>query len=269
MSTDVVRYEVIANVARITLNRPKSLNALNRELLEELAHVASRALVDTNVRAVVLTGEGRGFCAGGDVKAMAGGSFLGAAGNESPLEGALGGAAILHKAIATLYRLPKPVIAAINGPVAGAGLGVAMACDILWSAESASFSTAYTAIGLSPDGGTTHFLPRLVGPKMAAELFFTSRKFDAQEALRMGLVSRVLPDAELLPSAIALANTLAAGPTLAYASAKTLLRTSGQQPLESQMEDERLGIMRSTTTEDFMRGVMAFATGQKAEFAGK
>ncbi len=268
MSSDVIRYEVVANVARITLNRPKSLNALNRELLEGLAHAASKALVDNSVRAVLLTGEGRGFCAGGDVKAMAGGSFLGN-GGESPLEGALGGAAVLHKAITTLHRLPKPVIAAINGPAAGAGLGVAMACDILWAAQSASFSTAYSAIGLSPDGGTTHFLPRLVGAKVAAELFFTSRKFDAQEALRLGLVSRVFPDADLLPAAIELANSLAEGPTLAYASAKALLRTTGQQSLETQMEDERIGIMRSTTTEDFMRGVMAFATQQKPDFVGK
>jgi 2-(1,2-epoxy-1,2-dihydrophenyl)acetyl-CoA isomerase len=264
----VVQYEVSNGVARITLNRPKALNALTRGMLEGLAHAASRALLDDSVRAVLLTGNGRGFCAGADVKEMAAGTFVATPG-ESPLEGALSGAGILHKAIATLHRLPKPVVAAINGPTAGAGLGIAMACDVLWAAQSATFSTAYTAIGLSPDGGTTYALPRLVGAKVAAELFFTNRKFDADEALRLRFVSRVLPDVELLPAAIELANTLARGPTLAYASAKALLRMSGSQSLETQMEDERLGIMRSATTEDFMRGVTALASQQQPVFVGK
>lgn len=266
MSEDVVLYELVEGVGKITLNRPDSLNALSRETLRRLRDVAEGVAMDDSVRAVLLTGAGRAFCAGGDVKMMMSGM---AEPNETPQGAVLHGAADLHHAISAFYRMSKPVVCAINGAAAGAGLGLAMAADVLWAAESATFKLAYTAIGLSPDGGTTFALPRLVGIKLATELFLTNRKLNAREALSAGLVTRVLPDAQLLEEATQLAAQLAKGPTQAFAEVKALVAQSLRNGLETQLENERQGIARSVVTRDFLTGVMAFVEKRAPTFEGE
>ena len=261
-----VRYDIQGGVAFITLSRPERLNALDRPMMRALAAAAIDASTNPDVRAVLVTGDGRAFCAGGDVKAMATGGMFEE--GESPLVGGMNGAAELHRAVGELYRMPKPVIAAVNGPALGAGVGLALSADVVWASESSTFGLAYMGIGLSPDGGTTFFVPRIVGARRAAELFMTNRKLTSAEALTMGFCSRVLPDSELLPAATALANQLAQGPTRAYAELKTLLRNTLQNGFETQTEDERYGVPRSVQTDDFFEGIMAFAERRAPQFKG-
>ena len=265
-NTGTVRYEVASGVATITLDRPQALNALDPPLLAALREAASRAERDETARAVLITGAGRAFCAGGDVKEMRAWTAAGAAASAAAV---LDGAAVLHQAISTLYRLPKPVVCAVNGLVAGAGLGLALVADVAWAARSASFTLAYTALGLSPDGGTTFLLPRAVGPALAAELFLTNRTLDAEEAHRCGLVARVLDDAALAGEAQALAQRLAQGPTRAFAELRALLRSSGLHGLETQLELERLAIGRSAGSDDFVEGVAALAERRAPRFRGR
>jgi 2-(1,2-epoxy-1,2-dihydrophenyl)acetyl-CoA isomerase len=266
MSEEVVLYELVDGVGCVTLNRPDSLNALSRETLLRLREVAEAAAMDDAVRAVLITGAGRAFCAGGDVKMMMSGMTQA---GETPQGAVLSGAADLHHAISAFTRMPKPVVCAANGAAAGAGVGLALSADILWAAESATFKLAYTAIGLSPDGGTTFALPRRVGPKLATELFMTNRSLSAQEALSVGLVTRVLPDDELLTEARKLAGKLAQGPTRSFAEVKALVSQSLRNGLETQLENERQGIARSVVTRDFMEGVMSFVEKRPPQFEGE
>lgn len=262
MAEETVRYSKQGGIARITLDRPAALNALDLPTLTRLSDVATEASRDDSVRVVLLTGAGRGFCAGGDVKAMT----RGTSGDRSPLQLALDGTGALHQAISALYRMPKPVVAAVNGPAAGAGVGLALACDIVWAAQSAHFTASYTGIGLSPDGGTTYFLPRVVGPKLAAELLLTNRRVSSEEALRIGLVSRVLPDEELMPEVEALLAQLEKSARLANARVKRLLRSSPHQGLENQLEDERQGIADSFAGPELAEGLMAFLQQRTPDF---
>lgn len=259
--------EVEGGVATLTLNRPKALNALSPELMQELFLAAARLGSDPAVRAVLIRGEGRGFCAGGDVKSMMSGMMGG--GEGPPAVMAKRGAGLLHSIIAELRRMPKPVICAVHGPCAGAGVGLALAGDIIWAAESARFRLAYTGIGLCPDGGTTYALPRAVGEKMALELFLTNRELDAKEALRLGLVSQVFPDEELGLRSAELAGRLSRGPTKAYAAAKALVRDSLREGLETQMESETQAVAAMMTTADFLEGVSAFVQKRDPEFKGE
>ena len=261
-----ISYDVAEGVARLTFNRPEAFNALSMETLVLLGEHVDQIINDRRVRALLITGAGRAFCAGGDVKQML--ADRDAAGGRYPPHVAMRGAAGLHTAIAGLARMPKPVICAVNGVAAGAGVGLALAGDIVWAAESATFSLAYTGIGLSPDGGTTHALPRAVGPMMATELLLTNRRVDAQEALRIGLVSRVCADQELITESEKLAAQLAQGPTRAYAEAKALVRQSLRNGLETQMELERQGIGRSAMSDDFAEGIAAFVDKRKPVFQG-
>ncbi|MBK8481813.1 MAG: enoyl-CoA hydratase/isomerase family protein [Proteobacteria bacterium] len=260
-----VRYEVSAGVATITLDRPRALNALDPPTLAALREAASRAALDDAARAVLLTGAGRAFCAGGDVKQM---RVWTAAGRAASTAAVLAEASVLHQAIATLYRLPKPLICAVNGLTAGAGVGLALVADVVWAARSATFTLAYTTLGLSPDGGSTFLLPRAVGAALAAELLLTNRTLDAGEAQRCGLVSRVLDDQVLAQEAVALAQRLAQGPTRAYAELRALLHGSGLHGFETQLELERLAIGRSAGTEDFVEGVAALSERREPRFGG-
>jgi 2-(1,2-epoxy-1,2-dihydrophenyl)acetyl-CoA isomerase len=260
-----IECAIADGVATITLNRPDALNALGEVEMAELADVVRRVAVDTSVRAVLLTGAGRAFCAGGDVKRMLSGWGDQPGSREA---GALTGAGALHEAVSGLRRMPKPVLCAVNGVAAGAGVGIALAGDIVWAAESATLTLAYTAIGLSPDGGTTFFLPRAVGPTRAMEYFLTNRKLSAAEALQVGMLSRVFPDDELLPEARALVQRLAQGPTRAYAEVKSLVSASLRNGLETQLENERQGIVRSVSTDDFAEGVAAFVAKRSPRFQG-
>jgi 2-(1,2-epoxy-1,2-dihydrophenyl)acetyl-CoA isomerase len=263
MSYETILLDIDQNVATITLNRPEALNGLTIQMTEELAHALIRCRADSNVRAVVVKGAGRGFCAGGDVKAFA--ESL----RTDPLTPMRTLAMHLHASAAEMRRMEKPVIAQVHGVAAGAGMSLALACDLTIAAQSARFITAYGKVGLSPDGSLTYSLPRLVGPKKALELFYTGEAIDAGEALRLGMVNRVLPDAELEKETQALARQLAQGPTLALARAKDLVYRSLSESLETQLENERGLLGLSTLSEDFREGVQAFVEKREPKFKGR
>jgi 2-(1,2-epoxy-1,2-dihydrophenyl)acetyl-CoA isomerase len=244
-----------AGVATITLNRPDAFNALDLALGRELFEAALAVDEDPAVRCVVLTGAGRAFCAGGDVKAFADNlSRIGVLIKELTT--------YLHGAISRLARSDKPVLTAVNGVAAGGGFSLALSADLVVAAESARFTMAYSKIAATPDGSSSYFLPRLVGLRRAMELYFTNRVLTAREALDWGLVTRVVPDAEL-PSAVdTLSHELAQGPSKAFGSAKRLLHQSTWESLETQMELEAQSIAAMGHTEDFRAGVTAFANKQ-------
>lgn len=257
----VVRYEKSGGVARIALDRPKSLNAVNFQLAEELYSVLVEADHDDAVRAAILTGAGKAFCGGGDLPAFRenlphADRFL------KRLTSAF------HLCIQQIVRMRKPVVAAVNGAAAGGGLGLALAPDLAVAAESAKFAMAYTAIGATPDGGTTYFLQRAIGLRRAAEMTLLNRALTAREALAWGLVNEVVPDDELEDRARAVAERLAAGPTAAFAASKRLLWQGFARPLDEQMEEESRAMAASGATADFAEGVVAFLEKRKANFRG-
>lgn len=246
-------------LATISLNRPESFNAMNVSLLTEL-EAALRKCEDHAVRVVVVRGEGGAFCSGGDVKGFANYLNTGAVPLEMP--------ETLHRVIAMIRNLKKPVIAAVHGPCAGAGVSLALACDLTVASDNAIFTMAYNAIGLSADGGSTYFLPRLVGLKKALELCFFSERITADMAFRLGMVNRVVPHAELETTVQALAEKLAVGPTLAFAKTKELLNSSAHHDLVTQLDQETLGIALITQTKDFKEGVTAFVEKRAPHFVG-
>jgi 2-(1,2-epoxy-1,2-dihydrophenyl)acetyl-CoA isomerase len=242
-------------VATLTLNRPDAFNALDLALGRDLFHAVLEVDDDPNVRAIVVTGAGKAFCAGGDVKGFADNlDRIGALIKELTT--------YLHGAVSRLCRSDKPVIMAINGVAAGGGMSLALAGDLVLAAESARFTMAYSKIGATPDGSSTYYLPRLIGVRRAMELYFTNRVLTAREAYDWGLVSRVVPDAELGAAVQALARELAQGPTKAFGGAKRLFHQSTWESLETQMELEAQAIAASGRTEDFRAGVTAFANKQ-------
>lgn len=254
-------FEVKDRVATITINRPDRYNALTIRMVEKLLELVSACDEDRRIRAVVLTGAGQAFCAGGDVR-----EFVEHIEALSPYLKRL--LAFFHGAVSGMNRMSKPVIAAVNGVAAGAGMSLAMACDLVVAAESARFTMAYSKIGATPDGSSTYFLPRLVGLRRALELTYTNRVLTAKEAEAWGLVNRVVPDAEFPAAVNALAAELAAGPTLALGRAKQLLLMSGHESLETQMENETQLIALSSKTADFREGIKAFVEKRKPIFSG-
>lgn len=262
MSYQAIAFEMHEHVARITLNRPQAANSINLELARELRQAADRCEADSRVRAVILTGAGtKMFSAGGDLKTFAAlGDDIGAVVREITLH--------LHAAVSRLTRMRAPVIAAVNGAAAGAGMSLALAADLVLAAESATFSMAYTAAGLSPDGSASYFLPRLVGLRRAQELMLTNRRLSAAEAAVWGLVTRVVPDAALMPQAEALARALANGPTHAFGAVKQLLVEGAVAALETQLELEARTIAAIAQTQDAREGVRAFAEKRAPKFVG-
>jgi 2-(1,2-epoxy-1,2-dihydrophenyl)acetyl-CoA isomerase len=254
--------ETREHVATITLNRPDAYNALDLALGRELFHAVLEVDEDPAVRCVVITGAGKAFCAGGNVKDFA---------DNLPRIGILVKelTTYLHGAVSRLARSAKPVVMAVNGVAAGGGLSFALAGDVVVAAESARFTMAYSKIAATPDGSSSYFLPRLIGLRRALELYLTNRVLSAREALDWGLVTRVVPDAELRAAVDALARELAAGPTLAIGGAKRLFHQSTWESLETQMELEAQAIAASGHTEDFQRGVTAFASKQTPTFQGR
>ena len=250
------------HVATITLNRPDAYNALDLELGRELFHASLEVDEDPDVRCVVITGAGKAFCAGGDVKGFV---------DNLPRIGILVKelTTYLHGAVSRLTRSPKPVIMAVNGVAAGGGLSFALSGDLVVAAESARFTMAYSKIAATPDGSSSYFLPRLVGLRRALELYLTNRVLSAREALEWGLVTRVVPDAELGTAVTTLARELANGPSKAYGGAKRLFHQSTWESLETQMELEAQAIAASGHTEDFRSGVTAFARKQTPTFRGR
>ena len=247
-------------VLTLTLNRPERLNALTGELLDSLAGTLRAAASDDSVRAVVLTGAGRAFCSGQDLKA--------AAENGTGIDVRRELAEHYTPAIRAIRDIPKPVIAAVNGAAAGAGFSLSLVADLRIAAESASFTMAFVRIGLIPDAGSTYFLPRLIGPARAAELMMLGDTIDAQRAQEIGLVNRVVADAELLAAAQALAVRLADGPRSIAFIKEALALTSGND-LEEQLAIEERLQEQAVGTEDFFEGVGAFLEKRRPVFRGR
>ncbi len=259
MSYKTVLLETKNKVATITLNRPDFLNALDLELSKELLDVVLNCSEDKNIRVVVITGAGKAFSAGGDVKAF----------KENLPNIAVylkHQTTYLHKAISNICRMPKPVIAAVNGVAAGGGFSLALACDLTIASERARFVTAYTHIGLTPDLSCTYFLPRLVGNKKGLEMLYTNASITAQEALELGIINRVVPESKLQNEIENFTKELTERPGFALANIKKLFRLSWSADLEAQMENETELIGQAGLTEDFTEGIAAFLEKRKPKF---
>jgi len=263
MSSDfsTLRLERDGGVARLTLARPEAANALDLTMGRELMQAAIEIDEDPGVRAVLLTAEGKMFCAGGDLGAMQ------AAGDSAPAY-IKELASYLHLAISRFARMRAPIVAAVNGTAAGAGFSLMCATDLAIAADHAKLTMAYTGAGLSPDGSSSYFLPRIIGQRRSFELMLTNRVLTAAEALDWGLVSQVVPAEELMATAEQLVARLASGPTHAYGVVKRLLASSAHESLETQMEHETRGIADCARTADGREGIAAFLAKRKPSFTG-
>jgi 2-(1,2-epoxy-1,2-dihydrophenyl)acetyl-CoA isomerase len=262
---ETLRFEVDGEIGIMTLNRPDSLNAMSPQMIGELT-VAFAWLADrAALRALIVTGEGKAFSSGGDVtwfrKGVESEDF------DLPSD-VRRGAEVLHQAIVDMHRIPFPVIAAVNGPAAGAGFSLALACDIRIASENAFFACAYGRIGASPDGGMTYFLPRVVGPSRALELLLNDPNLTAEAALSENLVSEVVPADQLMERARQKAEKLAAKAPHYVKMAKLLCGVSLENSLTEHLQLERHGIADSMATEDLRSGVTAFFAGEEPEFSG-
>jgi len=255
-------FTVDKQIARITIMRGDVFNSLNLEAMQELMHIANHCGSDADIRVAILTGEGsRAFCAGGDVAAFE------KSDNVSILLKEM--TTCLHTAVSRFARMNAPLIARVNGVAAGAGLSLMAASDMAISTDQSRFTSAYTAIGLTPDGSSSYFLPRIIGARRTMELYMTNRTLNADEALDWGLVNQVVPADALDETVDKLAKQLAQGPTLAYGGIKKLVQMSFNDTLESQMERETRSIVRMGSTPDGIEGVKAFIEKRKPEFKGK
>lgn len=255
-----VRLAIEHAVAVVTLDRPQVLNAIDAHMARSLAAAIARIAQDGAVRAVLLRGEGRAFCAGGDVARFVEGDP--AAAIEAIIDP-------LHAALRALDALKLPTLAAVQGPAAGAGFSLALACDLCIAAEDAVFTLAFARIGISPDSSSTYRLPRIVGTRKALELAMLAEPVRAPEALALGLVNRVVPAADLAREATALARRLAQGPTAAYARIKHLVGRSLGNDLSAQLDLEREAFLAGTRTADFKEGAEAFLAKRPAQFEGR
>lgn len=257
--------EIRNGVAVLTLNRPQARNALSRSLSAALAEVIARFSKDPKVRSILITGAGAAFCAGADVKGMDHASTS----SEATFQERVDDLRVKQRMVwGALIAVRKPTIAAIPGPAAGAGLALALACDIRIAAQSAILTTAYARVGLSGDCGIAWLLTRLVGFSRARELMFLSERIDAQRAEAIGLVNRVVPDADLHESGFALAATLAAGPTLTFWRIKDNLDYAATAGFVESMDYEAENLIRTESSLDHKEGVRAFADKRKPAFQG-
>lgn len=250
-------------VAVITLSDPATLNAAGLDLMAELAAATDAAIADPAVRAIVITGEGRGFCSGANLSGGSTGRATDA--TEGPNPALLN---VYNPFVARLRRSPKPLVAAVNGVAAGVGVSLALACDLVVAAESAYFLLAFRRIGLVPDGGATWLLPRLVGKARAMELMLLGEKLPAATALEWGLINRCVPDAEVLPKAMELARALASGPK-SLGLTRNLVWDSLDAQWHDQLEAEAYAQGDAGRTQDAREGIMAFAQKRPAAFTGK
>ena len=262
MNFETILFDIKNNVAKIALNRPDANNSIDLQLSKDLMYVAMHCTENPDVRAVIITGVGNTFCPGGDVKSFAN------AGKDLPylLRDIT---THLHAAVSRLARLDAPLIVAVNGTAAGAGMALACSGDIVLASESARFTAAYTRIGLSPDGGLSYYLPRIVGLKQAIELTLTNRLLTAKEALELGIVTKIVPDKELMEQAEAIAVQLASGATKALGTAKRLLHRSWTETLETQLENESQALSAMAHTLDAQEAIKAFVEKRAPKLQGK
>ena len=264
MAYEQITTDRDGDVLRITLNRPDRLNALTHVMSDELIDAFSSARDDDGVRAVLLTGAGRGFCAGQDLTEF-GDAYRD--GGRPDIERHL--EETYHRLIPVIVELPKPVVCAVNGVAAGAGASLAIACDVRIASEAARFSQAFVKIGLVPDSGGTWLLPRVVGYAKALELSISGDMVDAATALQIGLVSRVVPADALAKEAADYAARLAALPTVAIGEAKALLRDALSSDLGTALRREAEAQARMGKTEDHIEGVTAFSEKREPRFRGR
>ncbi|HVC64958.1 MAG TPA: enoyl-CoA hydratase [Candidatus Dormibacteraeota bacterium] len=264
MGTDLLE-QVKDGVAVLTLNRPDRLNAMSRPMLDALLEALPRLAEDPAVGVLVLTGAGRGFCAGGDVKAMAEGNELGGQTMEERAQA-------LRSRMETsrwLHEMPKPTIAMMRGPAAGAGLSLAMACDLRIASDTVKLGTAFARVGYSGDFGGSYYLTQLVGTAKARELYFTADLLDAQQALGLGLVNRVVADARLEEETMALASRLARGPRVAYRYMKRNMNAAETASLKDMLDLEAWNHTRTGMTEDHREAARAFVEKREPQFKGR
>jgi len=262
VSYETIIWEQAGAVGRLTLNRPHTLNAWTAQFGAELKQAVEREAAQDSVRAVLVTGAGRGFSSGADLKA----GFDPAEDGMPDIKKELH--EIYHPAIAGVRRLPKPVVAAVNGPAVGIGCSLALACDLLLAAESAYFGLAFVNIGLMPDGGSTALVPPSVGKARAFQMALLGERIPAPQALEWGLVNWVHPDDRLMGEAEALVNKLAAGPTRSYASSKQALNNFLYGDLDAQLDLEAELQHALGRTKDFLEGTAAFVEKREPSFSG-
>ncbi len=270
LGTDELLCAIDSRIATITLNRPEKRNALGDTLTPALREALLRVEADPDVRAAIITGAGTAFCAGGDVTGLGRPFNEGTAETPPSADDAIRG--LQHKQdtlTLRLYRLAKPTIAALPGPAAGAGMSIALACDIRIAAESAFLAPGFVNIGLSGDYGGSWFLTRLVGPGRAKEIYFTGRRVDAAEAHRLGIFNEVVPDAALAARARELAGAIAAGPPVALRYMKENFNRAAVAGLKTCLDMEADRTIRSARTEDHLEGVAAFMAKRKPQFTGR
>ena len=263
-----ILVEVEGPVCRVVMNRPKSLNALNLELMDTMAVVMHSIKNDDSIRCVVLSGAGDHFMAGGDIKHF--GARLEAVPDRSAfrheIEAMING---FHETVIHMRAMPKPIIASVRGAVAGAGISIMLACDLVLATKNSFYTLAYCHLGTTPDGGSTFSLPRVTGMKRAMEIALLGDRFDAATAESWGLVNRLVSDSELDLETQALAARLAAGPTYAYARTKALMNESLSNTLNQQLDVETSAFADCAVTDDFSEGVTAFNSKRKPEFKGR
>ena len=261
MGYGTILLEKSEHIATLTLNRPDARNAIDLVMREEIVAALDEMEADESTRVVIVTGAGEHFCAGGDVKTMQAKRHTAAEGRAR--------VQLLNRMVLRLVNFPKPTLAMVDGYAVGAGFNLALGCDLIVASDRARFGQVFSKIGLVPDGGGTYFLPRAGGPAKAKELIFTADIIDAEEALRLGLVNRVVPAGDLRQATLGLARRIAEGPPKALALAKHLLNRSANVDLPGALELEAFAQSHAITSEDHQEGLRAFFEKRPPRFQGR